>query len=264
MLYVLYGQRPYALPVVGGLFSSPTPTAIMTNTPMVTLTVSDLFITSTPRFTPAYVLPPTLTPENLVNPLNFPFIVDRGNFYRNLNRVLFSYYYPDLGGVNCHEDNWVDGHCKNVTASKVVGWREYMGSGVAVHSDMLQYLPYGTQFYVTNPPAIAGFYTVVDLCCGCKHDTSYYFDFLFDNMPDGVNWSYNVDYYVSRIGWDGSIPPSTATVICPPPVPTLAVTLTSVSTQTPYVITATFQPSFTPTFLALDTPVPSFTVTPTP
>lgn len=259
LLYVFYGQRPHALPLVGGLFPSPTPTPFLTHTP--TTTPTSMF-TPTPKYTPAYVLPSTLTPVVLFDVNNFQFITDRGDYYKNGQRFLFSYYFPDLGGVNCHEDNWVGGQCKNITASKVVGWREYLGKGVAVHSDTLQLLPYGSTFYVLNPPSIAGFYTVVDLCCGCKKGNQYYLDFLFPSMPSGVDWSYNVDLLISRIGWDGSIPVDIRNVSCADETPTPFPS--SIPTQTPYIVTVTPQASSTPVFTASPTSVPFDTATTTP
>lgn len=273
MLYLVYGQRPHDLPVVGGLFPTVTPTffsVTSTNTPTATsfIDASDV--------TPLYVLPAFILTQNAISsavpsfvptqtpainsyglPSGFPFITDRGDFYTRLNRVLFSYYYPDLGGVNCHEDNWSNGHCADVTASKVVGWREYMGKGIAIHSDLYDEIPYGSQIYVVSPPQIAGIYTVVDLCCGCKNQNGYYFDFLFEGMPDGLGWSYNVDFVVTRYGWDVQLmdvpvpncglyyPDNTST-----PEPTISPTYTSepVFSATPYP-TYTAYPTYTPDFI---------------
>lgn len=256
-LYLVYGQSPYNLPVIGGYFPSPTPTLLSTST---LVYVTPELVTYTPTRTPKYSIPSfylSQTPvDNYGFPFDFPVILDMGEFYKGLHKVLFSYYYPDLGGTNCHDDNWVNGKCKNITASKLVGWREYMGKGIAVHPDMLEKLPFGSMIYVSRPASIKGFYTVVDLCGGCLIENNYYFDFLFDRMPDGLNWSVEVNYGVVRIGWDGVMPTKT-------PVETLQA-VTPTPTNTPYVITqvVTPTPTFTPVYIVV-TPTYTPTVTPT-
>jgi hypothetical protein len=231
--------------------------------------------TITPTVTSSYSLPldprvtpsPTLSALSAYFPFPFPVILDQGDFYRQLNYVHFSYYFPDLGGVNCHIDNWVNGHCKNVTASHVVGWREYMRKGIAVHPDMLSALPFGSMLYVTQPPEIAGYYTVVDLCGGCLINGNYYFDFLFDSMPSNITWSVPVNYGVIRIGWDGAFPTSTSYVIPTLSYSTITPTFTpsQVPTETPLILpTSTFLPletlaltsTFESTLIPTETPVP--------
>jgi len=94
----------------------------------------------------------------------------------------YSYYNPDLGGVNCHEDNWLEDikKCKNTSASGK-GWREYIKSGVAIHPDMLENLPFGTIIEVIDPEILRGEYEVIDLCSGCRPKITngfYYIDFV--------------------------------------------------------------------------------------
>lgn len=267
--YLIYGSRPYDAPVVGAFFPSPIPPTVdwsLFLTPSVTPTIE---VTNTPLYViaPTYSYP-TQTPAFQSNgiPSGFPFITDKGDFYTRVNRVLFSYYYPDLGGVNCHEDNWVNGQCKDVTASKVVGWREYLGKGIAIHSDMYSQIPYGSQIYVVSPPQIAGIYTVVDLCCGCKNQNGYYFDFLFTSMPQGLGWSYNVDFVVTRYGWDVQlidVPAPNCGQYISNPTQTLTQQIIQQSTQTP-LPTYTHFPTYTPFVIDTSTPTlfPTETVMP--
>lgn len=261
-MYLIYGNRLYDAPVVGAYFPSPTPTitptmdviSFITFVPTVTLTsdVSNYFLLPTP-FTP--------TPSDYYDVIieGFPYILNYGEWYRVPQRVKFSYYYPNLGGVNCHNDNWVNGQCKNLTASGY-GWREFMGKGIAVHPDMLDLLPFGSLIYVTSPASIRGHYTVIDLCGGCLINGNYYFDFLFNDMPKGLNWSVDVDYLPIRVGWDGTFPPTPTQVIY-----TVAPTITP--TPNYIVVTSTSQPTYTPyptyTPLVIDTPIPTFTLQPT-
>lgn len=264
VLYLVYGSRPYDTPLVGGFFPTPTNTPVFTSTPTITYTPTQSTIP-----TLAYVLPATYYPTSTALyqsngvPSGFPFITDKGSYYLTGQRVLFSYYFPDLGGVNCHADNWVDGRCKNVTASKVVGWREYLGKGLAIHSDMYDELPFGSQVYVVNPPSIAGTYTVVDLCCGCKNQNGYYFDFLFTDMPAGVSWSYNVDFVVTRYGWDVELITVPAPVCLDAPYTATPSRIPSLATATSKrLFTSTVIPSFTPTLTVTSTELPSLTPTP--
>ncbi len=111
---------------------------------------------------------------------------------------LYSYYFPDLGGVNCHGDNWIDDKCKNTSASSM-GWRDKLGWAVAVspteYGGGVPVFPYGSWLVVTSPAEIAGRYLVFDLCQGCyRSDGFLYFDFL-DNTQK-LEWSTPILYYV--------------------------------------------------------------------
>lgn len=237
-----------------------------------TLTPADIFSTfHTPTVTPTVygALP------SAGFPFAFPVVTDQGSFYSSVNSVLFSYYYPDLivtdpvkYSANCHSDNYlydVSGvvlGCKNTTASGQ-GWHEYMRKGLAVHPDMLSKLPFGSVLYVASPSSIAGYYTVVDLCGGCLINGSYYFDFLFSDMPSDLNWSMPVSYGVVRIGWFGQLPTVTpyvySTLTLVPsvtPTPTFTEFPTNIPTDLPSVTP-------TPTFMDFPTDFPSFTPTPT-
>jgi len=102
----------------------------------------------------------------------------------------YSYYYPDLGGVNCHEDNWNEEtqKCADTTASEK-SWRENMGRGVALHYDILFDLPFGTIIEVLSPEEVKGFYEVIDICPGCQprnESQPYFIDFLDDKQR--LNW----------------------------------------------------------------------------
>ena len=110
----------------------------------------------------------------------------------------YSYYFPDLGGTNCHPANWDGASCANTTASGA-GWREYIGRGVAIHQSMIEKYPYGTIFRVLSPQSIAGDYTVIDLCAGCIRPDApdmMWIDFLDDSQK--LNWSVPVLIEVVR------------------------------------------------------------------
>lgn len=261
-LYLIYGSRPHEMPVVGAYFPTPTITSTSQNVGFLLPEMRTPTVTPTSRT--SYLLLPTLqTPTSEFSQHQsvldgFPYITNYGDWYMSGQRVKFSYYYPPLGGVNCHEDNWVNGQCKNITASGK-GWKEYMGKGLAVHPDMLSILPFGSTVYVVNPEPIRGFYTVIDLCGGCFINGNYYFDFLFERMPDGLNWSYDVDFLPIRVGWDGTFPPTATPVIN---------TLAPTATATPHyiIITSTPQPTYTPfpTYTVFPTVTPEWTDTPVP
>lgn len=268
VIYFVYGQRPNEIPLIGQYLPTPVITSTMTQAYTFPQTVTQGI--SIPSFTPAYVLPasyyPTATKtyEEWISyseyfyPFEFPIVKNMGDYYLSPHTVLFSYYYPDLGGVNCHIDNWVDGHCKNITASGV-GWRDYLGHGLAVHPDMLDLLPYGSTLYVSNPPQLAGVWVVVDLCGGCQINNKYYFDFLLPEMPDRMNWSDPVEFGVYRIGWDGDFPSPTPFVFSSvTPTPTSTVVHYPTVTMTP-AYTVTSLPS--ETFTSVPTALPSETST---
>lgn len=267
VLYLVYGSRPYDMPVVGSYFPTPTytltPTSISKGESYVLPALSP---TPASSVVPGYVLPPqysaTRTPDSLSGygfGFAFPVITDQGVFYTSVNQVLFSYYYPDLGGVNCHTDNWLGDRCKDTTASGE-SWRFYLGKGLAIHPDMFSKLPYGSIVYVTSPASIRGYYTVIDLCGGCLINGNYYFDFLLPDMPAGLTWSKPVSYGVIRIGWDGVFPTPTFTSLptwTPSPTGTPTVTQTLVGTSSP-----TWTSTVTQTLV--DTPSPTWTPTVTP
>ncbi|MCJ7696506.1 MAG: hypothetical protein MUO40_13935 [Anaerolineaceae bacterium] len=101
----------------------------------------------------------------------------------------YSYYFPDLGGVNCHTDNWniETEKCSDVTASGK-SWKQNMYRGVAVHYDMLYDLPFGTLIEVIKPDEVKGWYEVIDICPGCtpRYEGQVYFiDFLDDKQRLG-------------------------------------------------------------------------------
>ena len=98
----------------------------------------------------------------------------------------YSYYYPDLGGVNCHSNNWDEENfrCSDITASGK-SWRENMYRGVALHYDMLRDIPFGTNIKVVSPEEIKGWYEVIDICPGCGpryEGQTYFIDFLDDRQ----------------------------------------------------------------------------------
>lgn len=126
----------------------------------------------------------TPTPEPIPTPTPEPVIL------KDYYDFSYSYYYPDLGGVNCHEANWNGQNCANTTASGK-GWREYLHKGIAIHWDFLEDLPFGTIIEVTSPEEVKGIYEVIDICSGCRpkmEGQPYYIDFLDDvqRLPWGA------------------------------------------------------------------------------
>lgn len=112
----------------------------------------------------------------------------------------YSYYYPALGGVNCHSDNWdiVKEVCKDTTASGR-SWKQNMYRAVAVHYDLLNDLPFGTLIEVVFPEEVKGWYEVIDICPGCvPNDLSeyYFIDFLDDKQRLG--WGEEVRIHVKK------------------------------------------------------------------
>lgn len=221
---------------------------LVTQTHLATFTPSTSTITTTTTITPTMNGTPFLS---------FPFVTHLGDFYLSEHTFLFSYYFPDLGGVNCHIDNWENGRCKDTTASGM-SWRNNMRKGLAIHPDFLELLPYGTVIRITSPAAVAGDYMVLDLCGGCNINGYYYFDFLFEEMPIGMNWSDPVTFQVLRVGFLNLHATQTLTPVYDY-LPTLTSTPTLlISTDTPAPVVI---PSHTPT--ATETAIPTETPTAT-
>ena len=108
--------------------------------------------------------------------------------------VLYSYYNPELGGVNCHSANWDGSHCADTTASGI-RWSEYLGRGVAIPPSWLEAgIGYGSILRVIDPATIAGDYTVIDLCSLCETtywpDGQWRLDFLDERQK--LSWAYPV------------------------------------------------------------------------
>lgn len=260
--YAIYGSRPHDIPLVGQYFPTPTPSPMASMDPTFTPAFSLDTLSPVPTFTPAYLLAssPTPSPTASLFPFDFPVITNYGSYYMTGQIVQFSYYYPPLGGVNCHSDNWVNGQCKNYTASGE-GWIENMGKGIAVHPDMLNTLPFGSEIYVSYPEQIKGFYKVIDLCGGCLINGKYYFDFLFSSMPPSLNWSVDVGFVVTRIGYYGVFPPTRtpSPLIFPSSTPTAFPT--AFPTYTPY---PTYTPFPDPSPIVVSSPVVTDTPIPFP
>ena len=165
-----YYNPSKATPVVGnGVSFMYSPTPKKTNTPQPTYT-------STPRPTDN---PQTKTP------------------YANVYHIAYSYYNPNLGGVNCHTANWTGSRCNDTTASGIK-WSDYLDRGVALPPSYLQVLGYGSRILVTSPDPMKGIYTVVDMCCGCEaanwKDNTYRLDFL--SLTQKLTWAYPVTFQV--------------------------------------------------------------------
>jgi hypothetical protein len=144
--------------IVGGLVT-PSPTAQPTPAP-----------TSTPQIDPTPVRP-TLT-------------------------VYYSYYYPPLGGANCHTANWVNGECADTTASGQK-WTTWLNAGGAACP--LSW-PIFTRFEVLSPTLKAGVYTCVDYCPACGNSQAHYWiDFLTDSQE--LEWSYPMEIRLLSIGY---------------------------------------------------------------
>lgn len=118
-----------------------------------------------------------------------------------LASFLYSYYDPNLGGVNCHSANW-DGHkCADTTASGI-RWSQYVGHAVAIPPSWYDAgLGYGSVLRVISPSSMLGDYTVIDLCPGCEAknwpDGQYRLDFLDDRQR--LTWAYPMQALIVNI-----------------------------------------------------------------
>lgn len=120
------------------------------------------FVVDSPLTAPTSTPPPVYTPyvfdlpiPPTVTPTPAPQIIEWA----------YSYYYPALGGINCKD--WKKNKCVSTTSSGAP-WEDWLGRGIAIHPSLLEMYPYGTVFQVVSPSELAGLYTVVDLCTGCK------------------------------------------------------------------------------------------------
>jgi hypothetical protein len=144
-------------------------------------------ITITPSVTPTSATPtPTIT-------LSADTAVTPSPQYQTLD-FLYSYYYPPLGGVNCHSNNWTGSTCADTTASGA-HWSDYVGRGLAVPPSWFKAgLGFGSIVRVLSPDVLAGDYTVIDICCGCEADNWTDGQFRFDFLDDAqkLQWAYPI------------------------------------------------------------------------
>lgn len=184
----------FSYPFISGFFSRPDQKDIMTEAER----LEQLNITVYyPTFEPVDQLSLSSKPVVVVTPTPSPTDEEEGYLYYKFG---YSYYFPDLGGVNCHEDNWnvETFKCKDVTASGK-SWRQNMKRGVALHYDQLFDLPFGTLIQVLKPVEIAGYYEVIDICPGCnpRYEGQHYFiDFLDDKQR--LPWGEIVEIRVKK------------------------------------------------------------------
>ena len=152
---------------------------------------------------------PTLVPTAVVTPTS--------EYKTDVLEVRYSYYNPDLGGVNCHTANWNGYSCADTTASGIP-WRAYVGKAVAVPPSWLGIVSYGSVLRVLEPDPIKGDYVVIDICNWCE--TNYW--------PDHT-WRLDFLDTAQRLPWAFPVKVVFVSVITPTPVPTL----TPVRTLTP-------------------------------
>jgi hypothetical protein len=160
-------------------------------------------MTATPTITPAVTVTPGLVSSPV--PVGYKFTFG------------YSYYYPDLLGVNCHDNNVLsDGTCANTTASGQ-GWRDYVGKGVAIpvtystvfSSELgarwceyykLPCIPFGSVIRVHYPSVLAGDWYVVDTCGACddRHNSGIvYIDFL--DIQQRAAWGSPVEVEIIEV-----------------------------------------------------------------
>lgn len=116
--------------------------------------------------------------------------------------VGYSYYNPDLGGVNCFPGNVLaNGGCANVTASGFT-WRDYIGKAVAVAPYWLSVWGYGSVIRVLHPDVLAGDYTIIDRCAACDkanwiaYDNRDRIDFL--DTSQRLVWDYDITFILVK------------------------------------------------------------------
>jgi hypothetical protein len=133
----------------------------------------------------------TPVPELTVTPTPVTYLSE-------IYKVGYSYYNPELGGVNCHSANWDGKHCADTTASGIK-WSDYIGKAVAVPPSWYCLgLGYGSILRVLTPAVLAGDYLVIDLCSGCESsnwdDGNFRMDFL--DTSQKLTWAYPVEVVV--------------------------------------------------------------------
>ncbi len=150
--------------------------------------MTQIVLSQTPTLTPTMTMIPTMKPTATMTPTNTKVPPEK---------FLFSYYDPDMGGVNCHPDTWIldkDGACslcKDTTASGLT-WRDKFGRSVAIPYSMGAL---GGILRVVDPEVLRGYYVVIDYCPACDKPEGRYIDFLLGGMPDGITWSWPVHAY---------------------------------------------------------------------
>jgi hypothetical protein len=109
--------------------------------------------------------------------------------------VGYSYYNPDLLGINCFSGNVTSSGCADTTASGF-RWSDYMRRGVAVPDIWLTRWGFGSVIRVLSPDILSGVYTIVDKCAAC----------------DWHNWTAydkrdRVDFLdtIQRLPWDADV-----------------------------------------------------------
>lgn len=141
-------------------------------------------VTSVPGELSVADIMPTFTPYPTLTP--YPTQLKRSALGR-VFAVGYSYYFPPIGGINCHPDNWVDNYCLDITASGL-RWSEYIGRGVAIPIQWADDIPLLSVLRVLDNVIMAGDYVVLDYCGDCiKSEGHVYLDFL-DNRPR-LNWT---------------------------------------------------------------------------
>jgi hypothetical protein len=116
-----------------------------------------------------------------------------------VHTVGYSYYNPDLGGVNCADSNWNGTTCADVTASGM-SWRDNVGHAVAVPPRWLLLWGFGSVIHVTSPETIVGDYIIIDKCSAC--DLANWanridrIDFL--DTKQRLAWAQTVTFYLAK------------------------------------------------------------------
>jgi hypothetical protein len=192
-------------------FFHPTPTP----TPFVLPTLTRVAVPAVQYHSSSVLSLPTYTPYPTYTPL-VPWMQSTpkptlNSFTPDQVHWVFSYYYPDLLGVNCHQSNYeynkfgTPVSCANTSASGLP-WRDYLFGrsrdphyvgGVAVPyypGTRNPIYPMRAVVTVTSPAIIAGDWLVMDICPACgDYQSSYgvlFLDFLSNGMPQGINfWS---------------------------------------------------------------------------
>jgi hypothetical protein len=155
--------------------------------PYLRILLADLSTKPTPTFTPVAVVPtptrvlpaPTLTPTPSVAP-------------RHAVVLGYSYYWPPLGGANCHSDSWQDGRCSAVLLG--LPWERWEGIGIALSPDLLRYIPLGSCVMATLPDGKKEYRIVADVCPLCSTNGSWV-DFLEPNQ----RYPWGVPVYIEEV-----------------------------------------------------------------
>lgn len=141
--------------------------------------------------TPVIVIRPTVTPERTptktLKPTAVftPFAGEKRNGPLKVFTVRISWYWPALGGTNCHNANWIEGLCR----TKLLGqpWSDWAGVGTACPPS----IPLKSRIYIDR---LKRSYYCVDRggAIDDLKDGTKFVDLLQDRAPTFPDWDLGI------------------------------------------------------------------------